>query len=306
MLKLVLSINVVFGIIGLDGDKIFYLGNNNDGVAGHTSVISTVKHDTTDEHRCLGYCLHKDGCESVNVEILEKDKQFRCHLFGGCLNEYKGFNTEFPSRYYSTKNNKDCALFFAGQKTDGVYKISPNGAISFEVYCDMTNGGWIVFHRNFNGTTSFDKDWVDYKKGFGSLHSDFWLGNDYLSLLTKDCNYELQIDMTVSGNNISWLYKKFCVGTENNNYTLTVKDFHGSGSESFSSHNGRPFTTRDRNNDYTEGVENCAIYYKGGWWFDNCRKCFLNSLSKSSCDIGNINEIKNDVTKTVMKLRKLC
>ncbi|XP_062576804.1 fibrinogen-like protein 1, partial [Saccostrea cucullata] len=37
---------------------------------------------------------------------------------------------------------------------------------------------------------------------------------------------------------------------------------------------GMKFTTYDRDNDLWTG--NCAAYFKGGWWFNNCYCAFLN------------------------------
>ena len=59
--------------------------------------------------------------------------------------------------------------------------------------------------------------------------------------------------------------------------------------DSFQSHNGMKFTTKDQDND-TWG-KNCAVQHKGAWWFIGCYNCDLNgpyhkSAVKSTIVIG--------------------
>ena len=51
----------------------------------------------------------------------------------------------------------------------------------------------------------------------------------------------------------------------------------GNSNDSLAEHRGMPFTTKDQDNDYKRG-HNCAIRYKGAWWYKECHKSNLNGL----------------------------
>ena len=83
--------------------------------------------------------------------------------------------------------NKHCAeVYKSGDKISGVYKIDPDGLGEFEVFCDQTTagGGWTVFQKRYSGAVDFFRGWNDYKRGFGNLNGEFWLGLDKIHRLT--------------------------------------------------------------------------------------------------------------------------
>ncbi|KAJ8031163.1 Fibrinogen C domain-containing protein 1 [Holothuria leucospilota] len=49
-------------------------------------------------------------------------------------------------------------------------------------------------------------------------------------------------------------------------------------------HRDRAFTTRDRDNDLYS--YNCAVYFSGAWWYNNCYSSNLNGVYSDTTDDG--------------------
>ncbi|XP_054888623.1 tenascin-R isoform X3 [Poeciliopsis prolifica] len=181
------------------------------------------------------------------------------------------------SRLFSTPQN--CAQHLLnGETVSGVYTIYINRDPSqgVQVFCDMTTdeGGWIVFQRRQNGLTDFSRKWSDYRVGFGNLEDEFWLGLDNIQKIASQGRYELRIDMRDGQESVYANYDKFSIGDARNLYKLRIGEYNGTAGDSFSYHQGRPFSTKDRDNDIA--VTNCALSYKGAWWYKNCHRANLN------------------------------
>ncbi|XP_070812025.1 tenascin [Pituophis catenifer annectens] len=173
---------------------------------------------------------------------------------------------------------KDCSqALLNGEIASGLYTIYLYGNQSqpVEVYCDMNSdgGGWIVFLRRQNGEVNFYQNWRTYENGFGDPNNEFWLGLDKLHKITSQGPYELRVDLRDHGETAYALYNKFSVGDARTRYRLKVDGYSGNAGESMSYHNGRAFSTFDKDND--SAITNCALSYKGAFWYRNCHRVNL-------------------------------
>ena len=170
-------------------------------------------------------------------------------------------------------------IYDSGHNVSGVYDVYPESRPSaMRVYCDQETdgGGWTVFQRRDDGAEQFFRNWLDYKHGFGNLEGEFWIGNDFFHQLTRQCCHELRIDMEdFNGVHKFAKFTKFQIGTNVQNYSLTVAGYSGDAGDSFSGHNGAMFSTKDRDNDIYI-TSSCAEAYKGAWWYTKCHGSNLN------------------------------
>ena len=178
----------------------------------------------------------------------------------------------------SARRPSDCDDIYS--RRSGVYKIYPKGsAEGFNVYCDMnTNGGrWTMIQRRMDGTTNFYRKWQHYEDGFGNLRREFWLGNFKIHILSAQGTYELRIDMQDFVRNSRYAkYSTFMLGDASSKYKLLVDGYRGNAGDNLGYHSGRAFSTKDQDND--SAGSNCAVLYKGGWWYGSCHSSNLNGL----------------------------
>ncbi|XP_062583066.1 fibroleukin-like [Saccostrea cucullata] len=133
-------------------------------------------------------------------------------------------------RYYSDNGimPKDCKdLQENGQTITGVYDIYPYRTLTIpiSVHCDMTTmgGGWTAIQKRVDGSLSFDRNWVDYKNGFGSPEQNVWIGNDVIHKLTKENTSSLYVSITLqNGTTLYELYDRFSVSDEAGKYQLSL------------------------------------------------------------------------------------
>ena len=146
------------------------------------------------------------------------------------------------------------------------------------VRCDMEtdSAGWIVIQRRItNGTVNFTRNWKDYETGFGDLNGEFWIGLKNIHELTTQQDVQLQISVWNDSENVTtWNYQNFRIYGPESKYRLIVSDGAGDGHDAFAYHNGRYFSTYDRDNDERSG--NRAYLYQGGWWYGSSSPANLN------------------------------
>ncbi|XP_012998385.2 tenascin isoform X6 [Cavia porcellus] len=173
---------------------------------------------------------------------------------------------------------KDCSqAMLNGDTTSGLYTIylNNNKTQALEVFCDMSSdgGGWIVFLRRKNGREDFYRNWKAYAAGFGDRNEEFWLGLDNLSKITAQGQYELRVDLQDHGETAYAVYDRFSVGDAKTRYKLKVEGYSGTAGDSMAYHNGRSFSTYDKDTD--SAITNCALSYKGAFWYKNCHRVNL-------------------------------
>uniref|UniRef100_A0A3Q1GC78 Tenascin C n=1 Tax=Acanthochromis polyacanthus TaxID=80966 RepID=A0A3Q1GC78_9TELE len=173
---------------------------------------------------------------------------------------------------------KDCAqILLNGETTSGLYTIYIGGeeTQAIQVYCDMTTdgGGWLVFVRRQNGKLEFFRNWKNYTAGFGNMNDEFWLGLSNLHKITSSGHYELRVDLRDNGESAYAQYDKFTIAEPRTRYKLYIGAYSGTAGDSMTYHQGRPFSTYDNDNDIA--VTNCALSYKGAFWYKNCHRVNL-------------------------------
>ncbi|NWW50121.1 TENA protein, partial [Pedionomus torquatus] len=173
---------------------------------------------------------------------------------------------------------KDCSqALLNGETASGLYTIYLNGDKTqpLQVFCDMgkDGGGWIVFLRRQNGKEDFYRNWKNYVTGFGDLTDEFWIGLENLHKITSQGQYELRVDLRDKGETAYAVYDRFSVGDAKSRYRLRVDGYDGTAGDSMTYHNGRSFSTFDKDND--SAITNCALSYKGAFWYKNCHRVNL-------------------------------
>ena len=196
-----------------------------------------------------------------------------------CDNFIKQYNTFRNKCSLQSLTIDNCCDLRIVSTVSGVYKLSKGTFNSADVYCDMktTTGGWIVIQRNKkNSLVNFNRDWTDYEKGFGDLHTEFWYGLAAMHCLTQRGQWEMRVDYQKNDKTWSYLhYNQFSVGNASEEYPLTVGGYSGSIPSNRALYfNRAKFSTADNDNDERGG--NCAVIHKSGNWYKNCRLIDLN------------------------------
>ena len=57
----------------------------------------------------------------------------------------------------------------------------------FTVWCEFNmEKGWTVIQKRYDGSVPFNRNWEDYKNGFGSTGGEHWLGQFLFTF--RKCN----------------------------------------------------------------------------------------------------------------------
>ncbi|XP_050737162.1 angiopoietin-2-like [Eriocheir sinensis] len=171
-------------------------------------------------------------------------------------------------------------LLAKGMKESGTYHLKIRGTTYWflKVYCDMeiAGGGWTVIQRRDDfgePRETFNREWNDYKHGFGNPEAEFWLGNENIYMLTNTDDHMLRVELEdFDGNRRYAEYSTFKLHSEKDNYKLEIGGYSGNAGDSLNDpwygSNLSPFSTVNRDNDRSS--LNCASMLKGGWWWRSC------------------------------------
>ncbi|XP_016970283.2 fibrinogen-like protein 1 [Drosophila rhopaloa] len=160
---------------------------------------------------------------------------------------------------------------------NGIYQIKLRGLEAFKVPCVSSPSGWTVIQRRLDGSENFDRNWDDYKRGFGNISGEFFIGLEKLHRMTEARPHELYIKLGMVNGSTSYAqYDDFKVGHEDEFYQLkNLGKYSGNAGDSLTVHKIQKFSTFDRDNDEYNG--NCAGNENGGWWFYSCSISSLNA-----------------------------
>ncbi|ELK25346.1 Fibrinogen alpha chain [Myotis davidii] len=247
---------------------------------------------------------HRFPEEAAFLDSLPGSKEF--HSMGSTSDPFANLeetSSHHVSETHTTKKGRAKAR--TARDCDDVLQTHPSGAQSglfniklpgsskiFSVYCDQETslGGWLLIQQRMDGSLNFNRTWQDYKRGFGSVNDkgegEFWLGNEYLHLLTLRGSV-LRVELEDWAGNLVYAEYHLRVGSEAEGYALQVSSYKGTAGNAlmegsveegteYTSHNGMQFSTFDRDADQWE--ENCAEVYGGGWWYNNCQAANLNGI----------------------------
>ena len=84
-----------------------------------------------------------------------------------------------------------------------------------------------MFQKRLDGSVDFYRGWDDYKRGFGNLNGEFWLGLDKIHRLSKERS-RLHVDLgDTTGKTAYAEYDFFGVASERSKYKLSLGTYSG-------------------------------------------------------------------------------
>lgn len=186
----------------------------------------------------------------------------------------------------TTQKFADCYDVHKAKKPlPGIYTLEPDSHHKFDAHC--LEDGWTVIQSRGqfgNPKDYFLRKWDAYVKGFGEPGKEHWIGLNNIYALTNrpSVNMQLRVSMlNFAHETATAFYDKFYL-EDRTLYRLRISHYHGSGGDSLNYSNGAPFSTIDKDNDSSSS--NCAVSYKGAWWYTKCHESNLNGYNYGTSD----------------------
>ncbi|XP_061186903.1 ficolin-1-like [Saccostrea echinata] len=138
----------------------------------------------------------------------------------------------------------------------------------------------MMIQRRMDGSFNFFRGWIEYKNGFGDLHSEFWIGLDNIHLLVINGFTILRVELEEGNETAFAEYSSFYVAGEEDKYRIHVSGYSGTAGDGISCaglycNNDAQFSTYDNDNDLYH-LANHAILWKGAWWYNKGHRSNLN------------------------------
>ena len=256
---------------------------------GKPSTQSFYSITTKFQQQCVSVCTTNTMCHSYSVGRSQvNDHLIECHFYDTATSKEELITEDGVQYHIQMKTCED--WYNLGARTSGVYEVNWMGRTMKNVRCNMEldGGGWTVFHRRFVPVMSCEREWDDFKTGFGDVYGQFWLGNDFLhEITTSKRHYVLVYGQHSDGTEVISKYGSFYIENEAELYRLHFNESLLTGIHSLTSTkneeqnlNGMAFTTIDRDNDKYP-TYNCAVKYTGAGWLKRCSQlgfCQKNKL----------------------------
>ncbi|KAM4702096.1 angiopoietin-related protein 5 [Discoglossus pictus] len=210
----------------------------------------------------------------------------------------------------------------------GIYIIQPEGTnFPFEAFCDMDyrGGGWTVIQKRIDGTTDFQRNWLEYMDGFGDLSGEFWLGlrKSFCVLNQKNTSFMLNIAFEAEDGTSAYAsYDNFWLEDETTSFIMHVGRYSGTAGDAIRGYkkqdnqNAMPFSTFDMDNDGCHSsctvngtsINSCSIFNnRSGWWYNQCGLANLNDIHKVTrgVDISGIHWNTWQENNTTVKIKSV-
>ena len=114
-----------------------------------------------------------------------------------------------------------------------------------------------MIQKRLDGSVDFQRGWNDYKRGFGSLNGEFWLGLDKMNRLTKTKS-RLRVELEDTKGITAYAeYDSFAVASERALYKMSLGSYYG---ELMTINYSERHETEKRVSKVKRGTQTCSLF----------------------------------------------